>query len=177
MRTALIVDDTKNIRLLLSKCLEGENFTVYTAASGEEALELLNTHSFDIAFIDIKMPNISGTTLLKTIIDNNYTFPVVIMTAFATIKNAVTTTQLGAKAYLQKPFTATTIRKVLCEIFPDYTLIQQINKLDSIKLKLSTSPLDPQSYNLLGDYLIEKGAIEKGLLFKKFSKELIDLNE
>lgn len=172
MKTALIVDDTKNIRLLLSKCLESENFTTYVASNAEEALELLEKFSFDIAFIDIKMPNISGTTLLKIIIDEGYTFPIVIMTAFATIKNAVTTTQLGAKAYLQKPFTSNTIRKVLSDIFPDFTEFHQTSKFESIKVKFTNDPLDPNIYEKLGDLLIENDSEEKGNLFKEFSKQL-----
>lgn len=177
MRTALIVDDTKNIRFLLSQCLKSENFQVFTATNAVEALELVKETNFDIAFIDIKMPNISGTALLEQIINEGYGFPVVIMTAFGTIKNAVTTTKLGAKAYLQKPFTSNTIRKVLTDIFPDFNeeIIDKHLDISNIKLSLSKNPTDYIAYNDLGNLLIQEGEFEKGELFKELSLKLKNL--
>jgi len=182
MKTALIVDDTKNIRILLSHCLKDSGFTVHSASNGSEALELISTIDFDIAFIDIKMPTMSGTALLEQIRKDGYEFNIVIMTAFATIKNAVTTTKLGAKAYLQKPFTANTIHKILEEIFPDYSNFSHPNDSNNNKslqapmdLSNNTISTDPVVYSELGDLLISKGEIEKGNLFKKFSEELKNL--
>ena len=182
MKTALIVDDTKNIRILLSHCLKDSGFTVHCASNGSEALELIATIDFDIAFIDIKMPTMSGTALLEQIRKDGYEFNIVIMTAFATIKNAVTTTKLGAKAYLQKPFTANTIHKILEEIFPDYNNFSHPNSSDNneslkdpIASSSNTISTDPLVYSELGNLLISKGEIEKGNLFKKFSEELKNL--
>lgn len=109
----LVVDDTKNIRLLLTKCLEMEGFEVETAVEGQEALELLSKKSYDLAFIDIKLPRISGTEVLRRMREMGLTMPVVVMTAYATVKNAVDCTNLGAAAYLQKPFTADKIKTIL----------------------------------------------------------------
>lgn len=198
MKTVLIVDDTKNIRLLLSKCLELENYTVHAATNATEALLLVEQHNFDVAFIDIKMPNISGTALLELLRAKGFNFPVIIMTAFGTIKNAVTTTQMGAKAYLQKPFTAITIRKTLCEVFQDEILSPEIdsplknslqtdiksepittieNNLSfaSLNLALSDNATNPIIYNNIGEYLISIGQLEKGNLFKDFSIKLSNL--
>lgn len=183
MKTALIVDDTKNIRILLSHCLKDSGFEVYCASNGIEALELISTINFDIAFIDIKMPSMSGTALLEQIRESGHTFNIVIMTAFATIRNAVTTTKLGAKAYLQKPFTATTIHKILDEIFPDYNNKSsnpvELNKNALIKENNNSSnnivSTDPFVYEQFGDLLISKGEIDKGNLFKQFSEKLKNL--
>jgi DNA-binding NtrC family response regulator len=179
MKTALIVDDTKNIRILLSHCLNDSGFTVHCASNGIEALELIATIDFDIAFIDIKMPTMSGTALLEQIIKYGHSFHIVIMTAFATIKNAVTTTKLGAKAYLQKPFTANTIHKIIDEVFPDYneqSLSDSIVNNNSINetsdLLTTIVPTDPLVYSKYGDLLILKGQIECGTLFKEFSEKL-----
>ncbi|AIY83049.1 MAG: response regulator [Clostridium baratii] len=185
MRQALVVDDTKNIRLLLSKCLENENFNVFQASNAMDALDLIYNNNFDIAFIDIKMPNMSGTSLLKTIRSKGYSFPVVVMTAFGTVNNAVTTTKLGARAYLQKPFTSNTIKKTLTELFSeDSSLsIEEIennisfdSSLKEIKEKLLKNPLLPETYAELGNILIQSGNTDKGLLFKKFSKDLSNIN-
>ncbi|BCZ46223.1 hypothetical protein psyc5s11_22900 [Clostridium gelidum] len=181
MKTALIVDDTKNIRILLSHCLKDSGFEVHCASNGSEALELISIIDFDIAFIDIKMPIMSGTALLEQIRKDGYKFNIIIMTAFATIKNAVTTTKLGALAYLQKPFTSTTIHKILDEIFPDYNkqaLPETLNDKSSkeyIDLSNNIVPKDPLVYRNFGDLLISKGEIEKGTLFIQFSEELKNL--
>jgi DNA-binding NtrC family response regulator len=118
LKKVLIVDDTKNIRSLLSTCLEMEGFAVATADNGRAALELFQTDRFDLAFLDIKLPEMSGTEVLRRIRGQGIQTPVVIMTAFATIKNAVECTRLGAVAYLQKPFTADKVRSILTEISP-----------------------------------------------------------
>lgn len=112
----LVVDDTKNIRALLTKCLELEGYTVKTAEDGRTALELVEKEHFDLAFLDIKMPMMSGTEVLRRMREMGVTTPVIIVTAYATVKNAVDCTQLGAVAYLQKPFTADKIKTVLKDL-------------------------------------------------------------
>jgi len=112
----LVIDDTKNIRALLTKCLEIEGYGVKTAADGKTALEIISKERFDLIFLDIRMPEISGTEVLRKMRELGINTPVVIITAFATVKNAVDCTQLGAVAYLQKPFTENKIKSVLEEM-------------------------------------------------------------
>lgn len=116
MKKVLVVDDTKNIRLLLSKCLELEGYEVQTANDGQQAIELFKNDHFDLAFLDIKMPEIRGTEVLKRIREMGIDTPVIIITAYATIKNAVDCTKMGAVAYLQKPFTTDKIKSVLNDL-------------------------------------------------------------
>lgn len=116
MKKVLVVDDTKNIRLLLTKCLELEGYEVMAACDGKEALELLQNNNFDLAFLDIKLPEIRGTEVLKRIRDSGNNTPIIIITAYATVKNAVDCTQLGAVAYIQKPFSIEKIKSVLAEL-------------------------------------------------------------
>ncbi|GAA0086913.1 hypothetical protein UT300007_33540 [Clostridium sp. CTA-7] len=115
MKRVLVIDDTKNIRILLSTCLELRGYEVITADNGIEALNIINNvnENIDLIFLDIRMPGISGTEVLKNIKFNCH---VVIMTAFATVKNAIECTKLGAVAYLQKPFSPDRINLVLDEI-------------------------------------------------------------
>ena len=115
MKTVLVVDDTKNIRTLLKTCLELYGYNVLTASNAPLAYEFLTNEHIDLIFLDIKMPETSGTELLKNIRATGINVPVIIMTAFATIKNAVDCTKLGAVAYLQKPFTAEKVKTVLNE--------------------------------------------------------------
>lgn len=116
MNKVLVVDDTKNIRMILTKCLELEGYEVMTASDGKQALEMFTAYSFDLAFLDIKLPEIRGTEVLKRIREMGIKTPVIIITAYATVKNAVDCTNMGAVAYIQKPFSADKIRAVLKEI-------------------------------------------------------------
>jgi len=116
VKRILVIDDTKNIRMLLTKCLEHEGYQVETASDGQEALDMFSKGRYDLAFLDIKMSKLSGTEVLKSIREMGIETPVIIITAYATVKNAVECTKLGAVTYLQKPFTAEKIKAVLSEL-------------------------------------------------------------
>ena len=124
MKKVLVIDDTKNIRMLLSTCLELREYNVITAENGIEALKIVKNKDviIDLIFLDIRMPGISGTEVLKVIKEEREECPVVIMTAFATVKNAIECTKLGALVYLQKPFSPDRINAVLDEIERKYCI-------------------------------------------------------
>ncbi len=178
----MVADDTKNIRMLLTKCLELEGHTVTTANDGQSALDLFKSQVFDLAFLDIKMPQLSGTEVLKTIRDMGIDIPVIIITAYATIKNAVECTQMGAVAYLQKPFTAEKVRLTLkelmstkpveaysCELKKIETAIKEKsydNAEKMLKKALSVEPGKPEIYRLLGMVYRSTGDTEKAEKFE-----------
>jgi len=118
MKKVLVVDDTKNIRMLLTTCLELKGYKVLTAEAGKAAIDIMQKEkdSIDIIFLDIKMPEMNGTEVLKIIREMGAKCPVIIMTAYATVKNAVDCTKLGAVAYLQKPFSPGKVSSILEEI-------------------------------------------------------------
>lgn len=116
MKNALVIDDTKSNRILLAKCLEHKGYVVTTASSGKQALDLLQREKFQIIFLDIKMPFMSGTEVFRWIMQKGIQTPVVVTTAYGTVKNAVECTRMGAVAYLQKPFTLERFRELLAEI-------------------------------------------------------------
>lgn len=150
MKKILVVDDTKNIRTLLTTCLELNGNEVITASTGLEALDLFESEKFDLAFLDIKLPEISGTEVLRRVRTIGINVPVVIMTAYATVKNAVECTKLGAVAYLQKPFTADKVKQVLNELssFKSDEGDEIENNLDKCKNLIDSGELD-QAFNLL----------------------------
>jgi len=119
MKKVLVVDDTKNIRMLLTTCLELKDYQVLTAADAKRAIDIVKEEkdSIDIIFLDIRMPEMNGTEVLKVIREMGVKCPVIIMTAYATVKNAVDCTKLGAVAYLQKPFSPDRVNAILDEIF------------------------------------------------------------
>ena len=99
----LIVDDEENLRLTLSRILSHAGYTVVTAASGEEALRVLQAGGYDLAFIDLLMPGIGGMALLKELRQIYPDMPVLILTAHATLESAVEAVRQGARDYLLKP--------------------------------------------------------------------------
>ena len=100
----LVADDEESMRWVLSKALKKKGFIVELAADGEEALKLIRAHSYDLAILDIKMPGVSGLELLDRVREFKSDLLVVIMTAEASMKNAVEAMKRGAYDYITKPF-------------------------------------------------------------------------
>jgi two-component system OmpR family response regulator len=189
MKKVLVVDDTKNIRTLLGIYLKLNDFEVLMATNGNEALSIIDTEPVDLIFLDIKMPEISGTEVLKRIRANGVTAPVVIMTAFATVKNAVDCTKLGAITYLQKPFTTDKIKTILDEMmtkekkparnmeYQIMTIKQLITEnnlkkaLDTLKVVLSTDPSTPEIYELISIVYGRQGELKKSEIFHNMAEQ------
>ena len=100
----LIVDDEINVTKLLEKFLKKEGYATLAAASGEEALNIIDSHQVDIVITDIKMPEMSGIELLSKINYIDPTIKVILVTAFAAIETAVEALKMGALDYITKPF-------------------------------------------------------------------------
>jgi len=100
----LLVDDEEDARVTLSELLEMKLFTVTTADTGENALKMLETRTFDLVLSDLFMPRIDGIALTRAIKSMGLTVPVIVMTGFATIEAAVETMKAGAADFITKPF-------------------------------------------------------------------------
>ena len=100
----LIVDDDPSILEVLDARLTAADFTVQKAANGPDALELLNKRQIDILVSDIKMPEMSGLELLEKTRIFLPQLPVIFLTAYGTIPDAVEAVKAGAVDYLTKPF-------------------------------------------------------------------------
>jgi DNA-binding NtrC family response regulator len=99
----LVVDDEPLIRETLAEYLSQEGFQVVTCAEGEEALALAAKQCFDVALCDVQMPGIDGMELLERLLKINPETFVLLITAYATVENAVEAFQRGAQDYLMKP--------------------------------------------------------------------------
>ena len=84
----LIVDDDPGQRSLLDSFLRGQNFETVVADSGERALELLPTAKFSMMISDVRMPGLSGLETLRRVRQNFPTLPVLLVTAYADIREA-----------------------------------------------------------------------------------------
>jgi len=102
--TVLIVDDEAIIRDSLQQWLEMEGYRVFAAENGEKALQLCKFESFDVGVFDIRMPGMDGISLLKQTRRDYPEMAVIMMTAFASIEDAVLCISSGAHDYVIKPF-------------------------------------------------------------------------
>ena len=99
-----IVDDDRSIRWVFEKALEREGIAYRAFSSALEALKALETETPRVVVSDIRMPGESGLVLLQKVRERYATLPVIIMTAYSDLGNAVTAFQGGAYEYLPKPF-------------------------------------------------------------------------
>jgi DNA-binding NtrC family response regulator len=99
----LVVDDDPGQRSLLDSFLRGQGFEIVLADSGERALELLPGGNFSMMISDVRMPGLSGLETLRRVRHNFPTLPVLLVTAYADIREAVIAMRDGALNYLAKP--------------------------------------------------------------------------
>jgi two-component system response regulator HydG len=99
----LIVDDESAARGGLEKLLRHDGYRVMTAASGEDALAVFNEFSPDVVVTDLKMPGMDGVTLLQKLREIDGELPVIVVTAFGDVGNAVKAMRAGAQNFLTKP--------------------------------------------------------------------------
>jgi len=100
----LIVDDEEGMRRLLGRVLSREGYETTTVGSGAEALQQLGSDQFDLVITDIQMPGMNGLELLREIKAFDPSLPIIVITAYGTVENAVEALRAGAYHYITKPF-------------------------------------------------------------------------
>ncbi len=102
--TVLVCDDEEIMRDVLETILSGAGYKVELARTGEEALELYPTQTFDIVLMDVSMPGMGGLTALEELINLDPEAVVLMVTAFATFDTAISAWEKGAEGVIRKPF-------------------------------------------------------------------------
>jgi DNA-binding response OmpR family regulator len=100
----LVVDDDAVVRKSLSAILSQEGYLVETVENGKEAIRISEKSLFDIALVDIKLPDMDGTELLSRLKGNQPRMILIVITGFPTLENAMETVNEGADGYILKPF-------------------------------------------------------------------------
>ncbi|MBS1858761.1 MAG: sigma-54-dependent Fis family transcriptional regulator [Acidobacteria bacterium] len=106
METLLIVDDDPGFRSLIETILRGEDYAVETAGGVAEAAACIGRRSYDAVICDLQLPDGSGMDVLRRSREDMPDTPVVMITAFGTVANAVDAMKLGANDYLGKPLSS-----------------------------------------------------------------------
>jgi len=124
MQRILVIDDDKDMCLVLSRFLSKKNYSVEVAHTGEEGLKRLRVTDFDLVLCDFKLPDVSGIELLQKIKVLNSTVAVIIITGYSDVKEAVEIFRYGANDYITKP------------LYPDELLVTVKDTIEKNQLKL-----------------------------------------
>ncbi|MEM3697136.1 MAG: response regulator [Candidatus Bathyarchaeia archaeon] len=100
----LIVDDDENIRKVLTTILEEEGYWVESVETAKAAIEKTKRKYYNLALIDIRLPDMEGIELLTRMKDTTPKMRKVIITGYPTLQNAIEAVNRGADAYIVKPF-------------------------------------------------------------------------
>ncbi len=104
MEKILIIDDEKSVLDMLNVVFKKEGYRVKKSLSAQKALELIDEEDFDLILSDIRLPQISGMELLRKVKEKKPGIPVIMITAYGTIKQAIEAFKAGAIDYVVKPF-------------------------------------------------------------------------
>ncbi|MFH0845088.1 MAG: sigma-54 dependent transcriptional regulator [Pseudomonadota bacterium] len=126
--TVLVVDDDMAHRTMLRTLLSGWGYTIFEADDGSTAIEKVHKQAFDLILMDIRMIKISGLEALGEIKTFNPAIPVIIMTAYSSVENAVEALKGGAYDYLTKPLDFDELRLTM-ERAMDHSQLREENRL------------------------------------------------
>ena len=111
----LIVDDDESIRKTIEAILKQEKYIVETAANGREAIEKTKAKFYNLALIDIRLPDMEGTKLLASMKDTTPKMVKIIVTGYPTLQNAIEAVNEGADGYILKPMKIDNLLKKIKE--------------------------------------------------------------
>jgi DNA-binding response OmpR family regulator len=132
----LIVEDEEKVARFIERGLKTELYTVDVATDGKTALHLLKTITFDLAILDLNLPDISGLQILKQIRKGSHPLPVLILTARDSIADKVENFQHGADDYLVKPFSFTELALRIKALLRRGQTIKDVERLQVADLVL-----------------------------------------
>jgi two-component system nitrogen regulation response regulator NtrX len=134
MKKILIIDDEKDIRILLSSILKDEGYITILAGSVKDAETVIENEVFDLVLLDISLDNKSkdGIYLLKKIKKKHKELPVIMISGHATIQQAIDSVRLGAFEFLEKPFNTDRLLNFVNRAFENIELKKENKKLNSL---------------------------------------------
>jgi DNA-binding NtrC family response regulator len=149
-QSILVVDDEPDMRLALTHALSRSGHVVETACSGYEALEKFKRDEFGLVITDVKMPEMSGMKVLEEVKELSPQIPVIMITGYGTVNNAVEAMKEGASDYILKPFDSETLDaavKKACANSKSKKPIEVYSKGNSETKKIITQ--DPKMIEIL----------------------------
>jgi len=171
----LIIDDEANLRQTLARILNRAGFEVTTAENGKQAVDLLDQQAFDLVYMDIRMPDMSGLEALKLIHAKFAQLPVVLFTAQPDLNTAVEALRNGASDYLLKPLKPEEIIKRTKSILSNLKLEQRKKEIQAQiqALQAELRELEPQGET---EKNISTKALDSNERYLKRGKLTLDLH-
>jgi two-component system nitrogen regulation response regulator NtrX len=137
----LLIDDERAIRRALREILEFEGCVVEEAENGDQALDKLNSHQFDLIFSDIKMPQMDGLELLDRVLELGIDVPVIMISGHGTVETAVGAIKKGAFDFIEKPLDLNRILVLLRQVKDRNLLVQETKVLKQVVKKIKGSAI------------------------------------
>jgi DNA-binding NtrC family response regulator len=129
----LVVDDDTQVCKTVSMILQEHGYHVQSFSQPRQALQAVRKSAFDIALVDIKMPDVSGLEFVDRVKAEDPRIAIVVMTAYPDVQTAAETMRLGARDYITKPFREeqllSAVERIAHEVGLIYTNEQELNKL------------------------------------------------
>lgn len=122
----IVVDDEETARITLEALLKKEGYTVTVAKNGREAIEKIKSDKFDVALVDLVMPDVDGMYVLNEIKASNPGTHVIMITGFGTIESAVEAMKIGATDFISKPFKKNEIENLVRRILEEAKFVGRI---------------------------------------------------
>ena len=126
-RDILVIEDERSVARAVVMVCEDEGLSVVTAGSAVEALDILDRSNFRLALCDIMMQGLDGFQFLEELDRSGLNLPVIMMTGYSTMENAVKSLAMGAVDYIPKPFTADELLTVIRRSFRSVMLLSLIH--------------------------------------------------
>jgi DNA-binding NtrC family response regulator len=137
----LLVDDEVDTLQALKLGLEDEPYTILTATSRNDALNLIRSEEFEIVITDLKLKDGSGLDLLEFLQEQQPQVPVIIMTAYGSIESTKVALRSGAYDYLAKPFSLADLKRILAKLVEVITLRKENERLKMLLGRSTDSPV------------------------------------
>ncbi|MBS3917802.1 MAG: diguanylate cyclase [Deltaproteobacteria bacterium] len=144
---ALIVDDAPDTREIIRKLLVYEGYEVITASTGEEGVEKTEAEKPDVILMDINLPGIDGAEALRRIRGINPIQCVIMLTAYATLDNAIQALKEGASDFIKKPFENEHLVHIVNQTLEKYLILKEKEKLEEEVRRLSITDDLTSLYN------------------------------
>jgi signal transduction histidine kinase len=175
----LVIDDEEALRDGCRQALEKSGYTVLTAGEGVEGIKIAREKKPDIAFVDLKMPGISGMEIIEILSKDIPDVVLIMITGYATILSAVEAIQKGAYDYLPKPFSPDQIRTVARRGLDHRNLKIETRRLREEKERMEKSFITFVSHEMRSPLVVIRQYIEslKAIAGDRFDKDVSDIIE
>jgi len=115
LKKILVVEDEEDLLQIYGTILREENYDVETVSNGGEALDHMGKTDYDLVILDIKLPDIMGDEIVKTMRKRGINMPIIIVTGYPSLSRSIDTLDLGIHEILIKPLSANELLRVTAE--------------------------------------------------------------